>query len=88
MGGSIVGMVCDGGKEGCALKAAAATGAAVESALLACREPDLSYRDGIVNEDAMITLQHIGGISRAMKDADRKIIEFLQNTTPQKQRQT
>ncbi|MBI4188148.1 MAG: serine dehydratase subunit alpha family protein, partial [Chloroflexi bacterium] len=80
MGGSIIGMVCDGGKEGCALKAAAATGVAVESALLACREPELAYINGIVNKDALITLQHISGISRAMKDADRKIIEFLQDT--------
>ncbi|MDP3879798.1 MAG: L-serine ammonia-lyase, iron-sulfur-dependent, subunit alpha [Dehalococcoidales bacterium] len=80
MGGSIIGMICDGGKEGCALKAAVATGVAVESALLACREPDLAYIDGIVNKDAMITLQRISSISRAMAGADRKIIEFLQDT--------
>ncbi|MBA7501205.1 hypothetical protein ES704_03967 [subsurface metagenome] len=73
---SIFGMICDGGKEGCALKTAAATGAAMESALLACRRLDLSHSDGIANADAMITLQNIGMISNAMEDVDRKVIEL------------
>ena len=82
MAGGIVGMICDGAKAGCALKVAAATGAAMESALLASAGLGLSYSDGIVNEDAMITLRHIGGISKAMEGTDRKIIEFLQDMPP------
>ena len=82
MAGGVVGMICDGAKRGCALKLRAATGAAIESALLACQGLGLSYGDGIVNEDAMVTLQHIGGISKAMESVDRKIIEFLQDLPP------
>jgi L-cysteine desulfidase len=79
MARSIFGMICDGGKEGCALKTAAATGVAMESALLACRRLILSYSDGIANMDAMITLKSIGMISNAMADVDRKIIELARD---------
>jgi L-cysteine desulfidase len=79
MARSIFGMICDGGKEGCALKTAAATGVAMESALLACRRLVLSYSDGIANMDAMITLKSIGMISNAMADVDRKIIELARD---------
>ena len=79
MAGSIVGMICDGAKRGCALKTAAATRAAMESALLACTGFGLSDSDGIAHQDAMITLQRIGAISRVMERANRKIIEFVQD---------
>lgn len=78
MGRSIFGMICDGAKEDCALKASTATGAAMESALLACRGIGLKKSVGITNENVMVTLQHIGKISKAMESADRKIIEFIQ----------
>jgi len=74
---SIFGMICDGGKEGCALKTAAATGVAMESALLACRRLSLSNSDGIANVDAILTLQNIGVISDAMEGIDKKIIELI-----------
>ena len=63
--GSIVGMLCDGAKRGCALKTAAATRAAMGSALLACTGFSLSDSDGITHQDAMITLQRIGTLSKA-----------------------
>lgn len=75
---SIFGMICDGGKEGCALKTAAATGVAIESALLSCRRLDLSNSDGIANRNAMITLRNIGAISDEMADIDKMIIELAQ----------
>lgn len=80
MAEGIVGMICDGAKRGCALKAAMATGAAVESALLA--RLGLLHSNGIVNEDAMITLRHVGEISKATEGIDMKIIELLQDTPP------
>ena len=76
---SIVGMVCDGGKDGCALKTAVATGVAMESALLAFRGLGLSSADGIANKDAMITLQRIGRISQAMEGVDKEIIESIRH---------
>lgn len=81
MARSIFGMICDGGKAGCALKTAAATGVAMESALLACRRLSLSHSDGIANMDAMVTLKNIGMISNAMADVDRKIIELAREGT-------
>lgn len=82
MAGSIVGMLCDGAKRGCALKAAAATRAAIESGLLAYTGFGLSGSSGITHQDAMITLQHLGAISKEMEHANRKIIEFLQAIPP------
>ena len=79
MARSIFGMICDGGKAGCALKTAAATGVAMESAPLACRRLSLSRSDGIANMDAMITLKNLGMISNAMADVDRKIIELVRD---------
>ena len=84
MAGSIIGMICDGAKRGCALKTAAATRAAMESALLAYTGFGLSDSDGITHQDAMITLQRIGAISKEMERANRKIIEFLQDIPPSK----
>lgn len=78
MAGSIVGMICDGAKRGCALKTAVATRAAMESALLAYTGFGLPDNNGITHRDAMITLQHIGAISKEMERANRKIIELLQ----------
>jgi len=80
--GSIVGMICDGAKIGCALKTANATRAAIESALLACTGFGLPDRNGIVHQDAMVTLQRIGTLSKEMEGANKKIIGFLQATSP------
>ena len=82
MAGSIVGMLCDGAKRGCALKTAAATRAAIESALLAYTGAGLSDSSGITHQNAMITLQRIGILSKEMEYANRKIIEFLQDMPP------
>ena len=82
MAGSIVGMLCDGAKRGCALKTAAATRAAIESALLAYTGFSLSGSSGITHQNAMITLQRIGILSKEMEYANRKIIEFLQDMPP------
>ena len=79
MAGSIVGMLCDGAKRGCALKTAAATRAAIESALLAYTGSGLSDSSGITHQNAMITLQRIGILSKEMEHANRKIIDFLQD---------
>jgi L-cysteine desulfidase len=79
---SIFGMICDGGKEGCALKTAAATGVAIESVLLAGQKLSLSHSEGIANMDAMITLKNIGMIANTMADVDRKIIELAREGIP------
>ena len=82
MAGSIVGMICDGAKRGCALKTTAATRAAMESALLACTGFGLPDRNGIIHRDTMVTLQRIGTLSKEMEGANRKIIGFLQDKPP------
>jgi len=76
MARGIIGMICDGGKEGCALKTATATGVAIESALFACRGLSLSRSDGIADMDAVVTLKNIGMLSNATVDIDRKILEL------------
>jgi L-cysteine desulfidase len=77
MAGNITGEICDGAKVGCAVKIATAAGAAVESALLACRGVVIPASNGILGRTADRTLGHVGRIARSMRDVDRAIVEIL-----------
>jgi len=60
MVGSISGIVCDGGKEGCAYKLALASGWAIEAALLSISGSVVNTEDGILASDFKKLFQNLG----------------------------
>jgi L-cysteine desulfidase len=84
--GSIAGVVCDGAKEGCALKLALASGWAVQSALLAVSGAVLPSNDGIVSPDMKHLFANLGNLCRnGMSQTNRTIIEIMQGSDADRQ---
>lgn len=76
--GNITGMVCDGAKEGCAMKVASGVASAIQSAVLAREDICISSDDGIIEEDIEKTIKNLGSIgSKGMKGADSMILEIM-----------
>jgi len=73
---NIVGVVCDGAKYGCALKAMTAATVAWESALF-CVNGLQVPSDGIVESSADETLKNFKEISKAMKKVDDTIVDII-----------
>jgi len=74
----ITGMICDGGKEGCAIKLSTSVGAAVECALMALEGIEIPYVDGILKKTAEESIESLGKISvEGMKNADEVILEIM-----------
>ncbi|MFW6047843.1 MAG: serine dehydratase subunit alpha family protein [Candidatus Natronoplasma sp.] len=78
MAGNVTGIICDGAKEGCALKISTAAGEALESSLMALKGLDVPNDNGIVGSTAEETLENIGKLSDEMGAIDLKIIEILE----------
>jgi len=78
--GALAGMVCDGGKRGCALKISGAVSIAVEGALLALRNAGIPDRDGIVRKNVKETIKNLGYLNnKGMASVDNCIIDILFN---------
>lgn len=75
---NITGMVCDGAKEGCALKLSTAAGAAAESAFMALKGINVPTDNGIVCKKAEDTIKAIGKISHSMVQTDHAVIDIMQ----------
>ena len=60
---NLTGMICDGGKVGCALKLATAAATAVESALMANRDIVVPSTNGIIVDSIEGTIKNLGQIS-------------------------
>ena len=74
--GNLTGMICDGGKVGCALKLSTAAAAAVESSLLAQRQIVVPNTNGIIADTVERTVENLGKISSpGMIETDRVIIK-------------
>ncbi|MGM0405474.1 MAG: serine dehydratase subunit alpha family protein [Thermoplasmatota archaeon] len=78
LAGNLTGMICDGAKEGCALKISTAAGEALECSLLALKSLEVPNDNGIVGNTAEETLENIGKISDEMASIDFKIIDILE----------
>lgn len=74
---NITGIICDGAKEGCALKLATATDVAVESAMLAMRGVKTPTDNGILAPSIEQTLKNIGNISYAMIKTDQVVVQQM-----------
>ncbi len=78
MAASITGMICDGAKQGCALKVSAGVSSAVYCALLAMEGSFVAHTDGIIAEDVDQTVKNIGELAtKGMLETDRYILETM-----------
>lgn len=76
--GNITGMVCDGAKEGCAMKVASGVSSALQSAVLAREDICISADDGIIEEDIEKTIRNLGRIgSVGMQNTDNMILDIM-----------
>ncbi|HQQ67259.1 MAG TPA: L-serine ammonia-lyase, iron-sulfur-dependent, subunit alpha, partial [Candidatus Cloacimonadota bacterium] len=78
--GNTAGMVCDGAKEGCSLKVATNTSAAVQAALLANMGKCISSNDGIITDDLDETIANLAHfVNSGMENADSTILSIMLN---------
>ena len=78
MTGNITGMICDGGKVGCALKLSTASGAAFMSALLAINGVGLRITDGICAETPEACIKNIARVGNpGMLQTDKVIMHIM-----------
>lgn len=76
--GNITGMVCDGAKEGCAMKVASGVSSALQSAVLAREGICISSDDGIIDKDIEQTIKNLGRIgSVGMEGTDTMILDIM-----------
>jgi L-cysteine desulfidase len=78
MAASITGMICDGAKQGCALKVSAGVSSAVYCALLAMEGSFVAHTDGIISKDVDQTVRNIGELAtKGMLETDRHILKTM-----------
>ena len=75
---NITGMICDGGKVGCALKLSTAAYAALQSAVLAVEGTVVPCDNGIIHCSVEKTIQNLGRVSYpGMMETDHTILEVM-----------
>lgn len=74
---NLTGMMCDGAKQGCALKVYSGVSAAIQAALLSMRGIK-THDDGIIEDDIEKTIRNVGLIGTAgMEQTDRTILDIM-----------
>lgn len=80
--GTVTGMICDGGKVGCALKVATGSSAALLCALTAVKGAALRVSDGICAETPEQCIQNMARIGvRGMQQTDWEILAVMSEKT-------
>ena len=76
--GNVTGMLCDGAKNGCALKVSTCVNAAVQSAMMACQGIEIKATDGIVEGDPEKTIENLCTLgNEGTLEADRIILNIM-----------
>jgi len=79
MVGTMAGMICDGAKSGCSLKALMAVGLAVDSAYLSLANVRIPETEGIMGKGVLETLKNLQRIIEAgMPTMDSVIVELME----------
>lgn len=74
---NLTGMMCDGAKQGCALKVYSGVSAAVQAALLSMKGIRTN-NDGIIEDDIEQTIRNVGIIGTAgMEQTDKTILDIM-----------
>ncbi|MBG0791702.1 MAG: serine dehydratase subunit alpha family protein [Desulfovibrionaceae bacterium] len=74
----LAGIICDGAKEGCALKLATAAGTAVQAALFALQGVNVHHTDGIIGQSSEDTMRNVGTLAMdGMIQTDKTILEIM-----------
>ena len=74
---NLTGMVCDGAKDGCALKIASVVEAAFRSALMATNEISIATDKGINEDDVEKSLQLVRIGNTGMTNTDKVILDIM-----------
>jgi L-cysteine desulfidase len=78
MVGSIAGLICDGGKEGCAYKLALSSGWAVKSAFLAMNGAHVKYNNGILSDNFQKLIENVGYVcTQGMANTNATILDIM-----------
>ncbi len=76
--GNISGVICDGAKSGCALKVSTTINAALQSALLAVENIEISELDGIIEKNIEKTIRNLATVaSEGMETTDKVILDIM-----------
>lgn len=76
--GNVTGMICDGAKPSCSLKASTGISSAMIAALLAMQAETCTGLEGIVADDIDASIQNLALIGRdAMADVDLRVLELM-----------
>lgn len=80
MSGTVTGMICDGGKVGCAMKVATGSFAALTSAIHAVNNVALRTSDGICAKTPEQCIRNMASIGlNGMKDTDAEILRLMKD---------
>ena len=76
--GNVSGMICDGAKPSCSLKASTGVSSALISALLAMEGHVVTANDGIVDEDIDCCISNLADLGRdGMAETDLKVLKIM-----------
>lgn len=80
--GDLSGLICDGAKPGCAMKAVTAVDTAIRSALMAMKGYGLTADEGLVGHTVEESLRNLGRLTlEGMFRVDPTVLTILQNKT-------
>lgn len=77
---SITGMICDGAKASCSIKASVAISSAMISAIMSLEKSTVNSNEGIIDDDIDKSIANLARIGReAMANADATILDIMTN---------
>ena len=76
--GNVSGMICDGAKPSCSLKASTGVGSAMISAMLSMQGHVVTATEGIVDDDIDICIRNLADLGRdGMAETDLKVLKIM-----------